>query len=272
MAGLKVSYQAEDIAPGGRIGLIALATDYNSETDLRRMLPVGVDMFTNRVQNANPVTLENLRAMRSDITRAAAGILPQRGVDAMIFGCTSAVAVIGEAEITERVQQAHPEVHCTNPVTAATAALSALGKSDITILTPYTDEVNEAVETCFRERGLNIVNIVGLGLDNDIDMTELPVSVIEEAARKSCHPDAEALFISCTAIRAASAVDALEKQLNRPVVTSNQALVWHCLRLMNNQTRVRGFGSLFDMQLLSAAAQPGRAGLQEARNLAGNSE
>lgn len=256
MAGLKVSYRPQDIAPGGRIGLIALATDYNSETDLRRMLPVGVDMFTNRVQNANPVTLENLRAMRGDITRAAAGILPQRGVDAMIFGCTSAAAVIGEAEITERVQQAHPDVPCTNPVTAATAALDALGRTDITILTPYTDEVNGAVEACFRERGLNIVNIVGLGLDNDIDMTELPVSAIEEAALKCCHRDARALFISCTAIRAASAVASLEKQLNRPVVTSNQALVWHCLRLMDNQTPVCGFGSLFDMPLSRDPARP----------------
>lgn len=256
MTGLKVSYQAEDIAPGGRIGLIALATDYNSETDLRRMLPTGVDMFTNRVQNANPVTLENLRAMRDDITRAAAGILPQKGVDAMIFGCTSAAAVIGETEITERVRQAHPDAHCTNPVTAARAAFRALDKSDITILTPYTEEVNGAVEACFREHGLNIVNIVGLGLDNDIDMTELPVSAIEEAALKFCHEDAEALFISCTAIRAASAVDELEKQLHRPVVTSNQALVWHCLRLMNNQTRVRGFGALFEVPVLPDPAQP----------------
>ena len=74
---MDVQYELENIAPGGRIGLLALATDFNSETDLRRMLPDGVDLFTNRVLNANPLTIENLRAMAGDITRAATGILPE---------------------------------------------------------------------------------------------------------------------------------------------------------------------------------------------------
>ena len=95
MTELNVAYELEDIAPGGRVGLIALATDLNSETDLRRMFPDGVEMFTNRVLNANPVTLENLRAMGGDITRAARGILPGLGVDVMIYGCTSGTAAIG---------------------------------------------------------------------------------------------------------------------------------------------------------------------------------
>ena len=59
MKRLDVKFELDDIAPDGHIGLIALATDYNIETDLRRMLPEGVEMFTNRVLNANPVTIEN---------------------------------------------------------------------------------------------------------------------------------------------------------------------------------------------------------------------
>lgn len=100
MSGLNLSYEAEDFAPGGRIGLLALATDYNSEIDLRGMLLPGVGLFTNRILNANPVTLENLLTMRGDIARAAAVILANLGVDVMIYGCTSGVAAIGKRRCT----------------------------------------------------------------------------------------------------------------------------------------------------------------------------
>ena len=46
----------DKIGPGGCIGLIALATDFNSEKDLRHIFPDDVEMFTNRVLNANPLS------------------------------------------------------------------------------------------------------------------------------------------------------------------------------------------------------------------------
>jgi len=64
------------ITPYGRIGLLALATHFNSEQALRRMYPEGAKVFTNRVLNTNPVTIENLRNTAGDVSRAAGGILP----------------------------------------------------------------------------------------------------------------------------------------------------------------------------------------------------
>ncbi|MDD9877021.1 MAG: aspartate/glutamate racemase family protein [Magnetovibrio sp.] len=246
---MDVDYQLENIAPGGRIGLIALATDFNSETDLRRMLPAGVDLFTNRVLNANPLTLENLRAMAGDITRAASGILPGLGVDVMIYGCTSGTAAIGDAEIERLVRVAQPDVPVTNPVAAASAALNAFDARRISVLTPYNDEVNGAIVESFQGQGFEIANIEGFGLDDDIEMTGLPVAAIAEAALQVCAPDADALFISCTAIRAAAVIDAVERKLAKPVVTSNQALVWHSLRLMGSASAVDGYGRLFEMPI-----------------------
>lgn len=48
-----------------------MVTDFNPEQDLRRMYPEGIEVFTNLVLNANPVTIENLRNMTGDISRAA---------------------------------------------------------------------------------------------------------------------------------------------------------------------------------------------------------
>ena len=128
---MDVQYEMEDIAPGGRIGLLLLATDYNSETDMRRILPAGVEVFTNRVLNANPLTNKNLRAMAGDITRAASGVLPGLGVHVMVYGCTSGTAAIGSDEVERLVQIAQPGIPCTNPVLAASAALRALEAKNI---------------------------------------------------------------------------------------------------------------------------------------------
>lgn len=253
MARIDMDFELEDIAPGGRIGLIALATDYNSETDLRRILPAGVELFTNRVLNANPLTLENLRAMTGDVTRAAAGILPARGVHVMIYGCTSGTAAIGEAELDARIQAAQPGVPSTNPIAAAKAALDAFAAGRISVLTPYTDAVNDELAARFREQGFEVLNIDGFGMDDDIEMTEIPPAAIHAAALQVCRPDADALFISCTAMRAAGVVEAVERDLGKPVVTSNQALAWHALELLDNRAPVAGYGSLFGRRLDGSA-------------------
>ena len=61
---------------------------------------------------------------------------------------------------------------------------------------------------------------------------------------------ADARVISCTAIESADVIEELERELGKPVLTSNQALAWHCQRSGGVQQPVPGFGALL------AAAQP----------------
>jgi len=80
-------------------------------------------------------------------------------------------------------------------------------------------------------------------------MTRIPLKAILEGALQICDPKADSLFISCTAIRAAAVAEELEVLVGKPVVTSNQALAWHSLQLLENANAVSGFGSLFELQL-----------------------
>ena len=237
-------YPLDDIAPGGKIGLIALATDFNSEQDLRRMYPEGFEVFTNRVLNANPVTMENLRNMVGDISRAAAGILPDIRLDAMIYGCTSGTVANGADNIERLIQENNPGVPVTNPVSAALAAFEHFDARRISILTPYTQAVNDVMANYFEDQGIEVINIAGFGSDSDLEMTSISPAAIAEASVQVCDKSADLLFISCTAIRASMVVDVIEKTINKPVVTSNQALVWHSLKLMGYQGSVDGYGSL----------------------------
>ena len=242
---LNLTFELDNRAPRGRIGLVALGTDFTAESELRRMLPDGTDLFTNRVENANPLTLENLRRMEADLTRAAAGILPGRGVDVLIFACTSGSAAIGDEVVETRVQEAWPGIPVTNPLRATAAAMRALGLRKLSVLTPYIEEVSDKLADEFVRRNLEMTSLFGLDMPDDIDIAMVPFDIIRKAAAKSVTDDAEALFISCTAMRAAQLAGELEQTLGLPVLTSNQVMTWHALRLIGVEDETPGFGRIF---------------------------
>ncbi|RED46177.1 maleate cis-trans isomerase family protein [Aestuariispira insulae] len=246
---LELSLELDHRAPRGRIGLVALGTDFTAEDELRQMLPDGTALFTNRVENANPLTLDNLRRMEADLTRAAAGILPGRGIDVAIFACTSGSAAIGDEIVEQRVQAAWPGIPVTNPLRAAAAAMKSLGRKRLSVLTPYIEEVSNKLAKEFSRRDLILTSLFGLDMLDDIDIAMLPFDTIREAARRSVTGDEEALFISCTATRAAQIVAELEQELGLPVLTSNQVMTWHALRLIGIEDAIEGFGEIFRTDL-----------------------
>jgi maleate isomerase len=246
---LPLGLPLEPVGAQGRIGLLALATDLNSEAELRRMTPPGVEIFTNRIANANPVTINNLRAMAGDITRAARGILPDNRLDVMVYGCTSGTVAIGVDEIERLIGAARPGIPWTNPITATLAAIRALRARRISVLTPYTAPVNQAIADHLCAQGLEVVNIAGFELEQDDDMTAVPPRSILAAGMEVCDPSAQLLFVSCTALRVVGVLDALERRLGKPVVASNQAMLWHALRLIGYRDPIEDFGRLMALPL-----------------------
>lgn len=227
-----------------RVGLLLLATDLNSESDLRRLFPSEVGLFVNRLHHSNPMDLAALRRVADDVPRAGADMLPGLKLDATVFGCTSGTIATGEQAMLEIIRESCRTRHATTPVTASLAALAALGARRVSILTPYRDAVNQALGDYYESRGLKVLNVSGLGLDDDYRMTAIPPDEIVAAGVSAMAADADALFVSCTALRASLAINALERLLERPVVTSNQAIAWHTQKLIGQPTR-DGPGRLF---------------------------
>lgn len=217
-----------------RVGLLLLATDLNSESDLRRLFPPEVGLFVNRLHHSNPMDLAALRRVADYVPRAGADILPDLELDATVFGCTSGTIATGEQAMLERIRLSCRTRHATTPVTASLAGLAALGARSVSILTPYRDAVNQALGDYYQSRGLKVLNVSGLGLDDDYLMTAISPEEIVAAGVSAMADDAEALFISCTALRASLAISELEQLLDRPVVTSNQAIAWHTLKLIDH--------------------------------------
>ena len=75
-------------------------------------------------------------------------------------------------------------------------------------------------------------------------MVRVTPAFLAEMAGGLDRPDADAIFISCGALRSIEIIDELEARTGKPVVTSNQALAWHALRLAGIADRIEGHGRL----------------------------
>jgi maleate isomerase len=155
--------------------------------------------------------------------------------------------------VREAIGLGRPGTPVVTPIGAAELALAALGVRRIAVLTPYLPETTAPVVAHLADRGFEVVRAYCLGLEDDREMARIELDAIVAAARAADAPEAEALFISCTALPAMAVVARIEAAIGKPVVTSNQACIWRLRHLAGLGAAVEGFGALFDRAPAAAA-------------------
>lgn len=213
-----------------RIGLVTLATDHTTEVDFATLPPRGIGVYATRIPFANPVTPERLAAMAGSLTEATALILPDEDLDAVVYSCTSASVVIGDARVRAAMSKGKPGARAITPISAGFAALHALGADRITLLTPYAPQTAQPMAECFEAGGFGLQAVACLGLTDDRAMARISPDTITAAARAAAAPGSQALFIACTALRAAGIAGRIEDALGLPVVSANLATLWAAMR------------------------------------------
>lgn len=238
-------WQPEPLTARLRFGLVALATDHVSESELHRMLPADeVDLFATRIRHDGHCDVASLRAMGDELAASCELLLPGTPLDAIAYGCTSGTVAIGFERVAAAIRSQRPGIAVTTPITGAEAAFRALGVRRIAVLTPYVDEVNALVADYLEGNGFTVTALTSFGLDTDIRMSTVPPEAIERAVLDLDPAGAEAVFICCTALRSVSTIAPLEQRLGLPVISSNQAMLWEMLRAGGYARPVPGYGRL----------------------------
>ncbi len=231
-----------------RIGVIALATDHTMEEEWRAMLALdGVAFYVARLWNDARITPETLAALGEAIEPTTRLILPNDDrLDAIAFACTSGAMVLGEAFVDERVRRARPGIKVTDPMRASYAAMAALGLRRVALLTPYLEEINEAMRAAIVAQGVGVPVMGSYNEPEDlVAATITSETILATAIELAREPDVDGIFISCTSFRAAAIVERLEAATGKPALSSNHALAWHALRLAGVRDKVKGYGRLF---------------------------
>jgi len=228
-----------------KIGFVVLATEQTVEDDMFTLRPEGVGIHFARAPIPDSITVETLARQVDDLAPAAATLLPDGSLDVVCYACTSGSLVIGEERVHDELRKGAPGAQATSLIASVLAALRAVGARRIAVATPYLDAINHQEAAYMNAAGFEITAIRGLNVEKDSDMIRLRPDYLAEFAASVDSADADAVFISCGALRSLDIVDTLEQKLGKPVICSNQAMMWHCLRLAGIPDRLDGYGSLF---------------------------
>ena len=239
-----------------RLGFILMSTDLAAESDFFAMAPEGVAVHITRLKTDDYTTNETLARHIEYMADAAARIQPDTRPEVISYSCTSGSIVIGDERVMEEIVKGAPWTKAMCIVTGVVDALNELEARKIVVGTPYLDEINTAEAEYLTARGFEIVDIQGLNLTTGIEFGCVTPAYWKEFALAIDQPEADAIFLSCGGIRALEVADEIEKAAGKPVVTSNQAQFWSCLRRAGIGDRLEGFGKLFSLPGDSIAERP----------------
>ncbi len=226
------------------IGYILIPNDDLIEEEMFRLAPAGVGVHFSRIPGADACTAENLMAMQKNLAETAARFVFEDDLAVVCFACTSASALIGEERVLRELSHGAPKAKPTSIISGVVRALRSFNAHRIVVATPYLDEINFLEEKYLTDQGFEIVNIQGMNILSGADMYRVTPEFILEYVRALDRPDAEAIFISCGGIRSLEIVDELERQIKKPVITSNQAMFWDTMRLAGIKDKIDGYGML----------------------------
>ena len=228
---------------GKRVGLIIPSVNATIEPELAWIAPHGVSFHAARIM-LRETTPEGLRAMNEGVEEAAR-LLASLSPDAVAYACTSGSFLEGRAHLHAQIDAIAAIVGC--PVVATSGALvdalQALRSRRVALATPYVDAINRAERGFLADNGFDVVSVRGLGLSGAAIREVSPERVFDLACAADCG-DADALFVSCTDLRALEVVEALEARLQKPVLTSNQVTLWALLHALGREPDIAGFGRL----------------------------
>jgi maleate isomerase len=229
-----------------RLGMLLPSGNAAAEAQFNAMLPDGVSLHTTRLKLTGSSDAE-LLAMAEKVEDAAS-LVADACVDLILFHCTAVTTwdAAMDRALPERITKA-TGVPATATSRALMAALRALDARRIVMVSPYIEAIN-ARECAFLEgQQISVLKAVGLNISQAKDMISPEPGEWYRLVREHARDDADAYFISCTAVRSLEVVEDLERDLGKPVITSNQVAAWHSLRAMGLKDRLAGFGRLFDL-------------------------
>ncbi len=231
-----------------RIGIVVPSVNTVMEPWANKVVPDGVSIFAARMFIPPATTPEAFIEMDRNEGKAAIRQLSSVHPDAIAYGCTASSIVQGlayDAHLRAEIRRDH-QTPSTTAAHAIVTASQTLGVKTVSIVSPYTKEVDEAEHRYFASAALTVVGGACLGITDGFALAEPEPETLFELGVCGFDPRAEALIMTCLNTRSHTVIARLEDRLVKPVITSTQATLWHALRLAGIDDAVPGYGVLLE--------------------------
>jgi maleate isomerase len=227
-----------------RIGLIIPSSNRLTEPQFNAYVPphVGIHVTRLRMTGKFRKPLSELQRPLAEAAEAISDVKP--GV--IVFHCTANSMENGlahEAAIVDIIEQASG-CHTITTAQAITQAFNHCGIKKLVLVSPYVKETNQREVSYLNEAGYSVLHELGLGLETHAYSSVTPEEW-KKVVKENTRDEADGYFLSCTATRMIETIDDLEKDLAKPVISSNQATIWACLKSLGIRPTAQKLGQLF---------------------------
>jgi maleate isomerase len=244
-----------------RLGLLVPQADTCPESEFRAIAPDGVSVHATRVPFSARSSDGSIPMVGDALMRAylepprlddAAELMASAPVHVVAL-CFTNTSYLGPVEddrrLVERLERRTKGIPVITTRLSAVTALRALGARRLAIANPPWIEpaITERAKAFFADAGLAVVFASTIAMPRN--PSDAQPGRIYEWARAHVPADADAVFFGGNGCRTVGAIEAIEQDLGRPVLTANQVLVWHGLGLSRANVKVEGYGRIFDQPL-----------------------
>lgn len=226
-----------------RLGVIIPSANTICEPQLQAMVPSGVSLHMTRLKLVTSSEAE-LLAMAEQAEEAAA-LLADAAPGRILFHCTTVATYKPDlaAKIRQRITLRTGIVADTT-AEAIVESLNFVKAKKIVLITPYTNTINNHEIEFLNRNGFEVVNTYGHDISSGRAFADISPGDWFRAVLGSLCPEADAYFLSSSQARTAEIVELSENKLGVPVITSNTAALWYCLRQAGIRDEISGFGRL----------------------------
>ena len=226
-----------------RIGLIIPSSNRMVEEEMVRFYPQDVVAHVTRLRMTGPHK-KPLDQLLPEIETAAAALVDAK-CSVVTFHCTvtsMSDGPEGEQKILSALKAARAPFFATTS-TAVRSALDACEAKRIALVTPYDRHKTEEEIEFLEDAGYHVVYAKGYDLASSDAYCATPSSDWRDRVKEAKRDEADAYFLSCANIQGIGEIEGLEKALGKPVLTSNQVVIWDGLQQIGIENK--GPGSLF---------------------------
>ncbi|HMK81005.1 MAG TPA: hypothetical protein VK438_15225 [Xanthobacteraceae bacterium] len=215
-----------------RIGLLIPSSNSVQEPDFWRVLPPGITLHVARMRLSNVEASSTLRIVEEIETESRK--LADADVDVIVLAATAPSSRNGlgyDQELIGRIRAASGKP-ATTASTALIEALRVLCARQIVLGAPWSAAVNQTTAAFIEANGCKVLAQEALGLVRNLEIGLLDPQTAYEIGRRVDRPEADLVMLACGNWSTFSIIERLERDLGKPVLTTNQVSLWHTLKIL----------------------------------------
>jgi maleate isomerase len=233
--------------PLAHIGVIIPTSNRLTEPQFQHYAPHGLGLHFARARItgrwARPIA-----DLAPEIAWAASALADTKP-DLIVFNCTGTSmqeGPEGDEYVLEAIRR-ETGIAALSTAQAVVEALNVLGMRKFVLVTPYVQATNDHEIAFLRALNFEVLHDVALGLKGGDQFIAVQPERWIEIALTADRAESDGYFLSCTNTTQIETIEVIEAKTGKPVVSSNQAVLWA------STNRLRK-----DVPSLGPASVPGR--------------